>query len=383
MLFPLNPNTPTCNVFTVLNNELLHFLEASIQANEFSEMLFSHYQHNGQRCRSVCWTNSPTREKFRALWNALPICQQGKQELYDLINGSQDIQVYFNDLTIQLPTLGSEDLFEAFKTLTSYLFTDTIKRKSARDEANSNIHQHFQEYKRVNSDSQLCYLCGTALLSHDRSGLMDHTQWRGDYDHILCQDKYPIYSIHPGNFIPTCHICNSKAKGAKDVLRCDAGRRRTAFYPLPPSQESCYQYTSIEPTFRQLTELHDGEWQDPIAAASIMFTGASVDIAAKINVWKEVYQVPGRVENHVITHFCERIASDLMPRDFNDFCNQLTRYAQQIPLDLKKSEWRCWWYRVYESLTNLDQEQLRDVWSLIEWKLEAADQQNMRDSFGI
>lgn len=383
MLFPLNPNTPQCRVFEVLNSELLHFLEAAVQANSFNQDLFSQYQHDGQQKRSVCWSNKATKEKFQALWRALePLEQEPRRELFELVQNCQDIAVYFEDLVAPLPEL-EDDLFEVFKSLTSHLFTRTKDLSGAKQQADSSIEQHFQEFRRENNNSQLCFLCGTSLLSQDRTNLDDDEQWRADYDHVLCKDKYPIYTAHPGNFIPTCHICNSKAKGAKNVLVGSQEQRRTAFYPLPPSQESCHQYACIQPSFRGLAELHGGDWQDPIASAPVTFPTAPADIAAKISVWKEVYQVPSRVEEHVITHFCERVASDLMPQDFNDFCNQLNRHTQRFPLDVKKAEWRFWWYRVYEFLANKDQGYLRDVWSLIEWKQTVANDGDLLAEFGF
>lgn len=382
MLFPLNPNTPQCDVFKVLNDELLYFLGASVQADTFDENLFSEYLYDEQQTKSVCWSNQPTREKFEALWSVLQTLEeQARRELFEQVRDSQDVSVYFDDIAIPLPEL-DEVLFEPFKSLTSHLFTRTKDLAGARQQAGSSIEQHFQQLKRENGNSQLCFLCGTSALSQDRAHLDADDQWRADYDHVLCKDKYPIYTSHPGNFIPTCHICNSKAKGAKNVLYDAGNQRRKAFYPLPPSQESCYQYARVEPKFRGLAELHGGDWQDPIASASISFPNSPVAISEKIDVWTEVYQVPSRVEEHVITHFCERVASDLRPHDFEDFQNQLVRYTGRHPIDIKKTEWRCWWFRVYEFLVNKDQDYLRDVWALIEWKQTAADTDFLAE-FGI
>lgn len=384
MLFPLNPNTPQCRVFEVLNSELLHFLEAAVQADSFNQDLFSQYQYDGQQKRSVCWSNNPTKEKFEALWLALePLEQQDRRELFELVRNSQDIAVYFDDLVAPLPEL-EDGLFEVFKSLTSHLFTRTKDLSGAKQQADSSIEQHFQEFRHENNNSQLCFLCGTSLLSQDRTNLDDDEQWRADYDHVLCKDKYPIYTAHPGNFIPTCHICNSKAKGAKNVLIGPQEQRRTAFYPLPPSQESCHQYASIEPIFRGLAELHGGDWQDPIASASISFPTAPPDITAKISVWKEVYQVPSRVEEYVITHFCERLAGDLnltYQDEFDDFTRQLQR-AARVPLDVKMTEWRFWLNRLYVFLDGQNEDYLRNIWPLLQWKLSLAKEDDMVATFG-
>lgn len=383
MLFPLNPNTPRCHVFEILNDEVLYFLNASIRANTFDENLFSLKQlPDGQQIRSVCWTNLPTRIKFESLWNLLPQDQQKKGELFALIQGSQDIAVYFDNSAIPLPEL-TEDLFDVFKSLTSHLFIRTKDLSVLKDLVSSSIEQHFQEFKQANNNSQLCFLCGTAHLSQNRNGLNDADQWRADYDHILCKDKYPIFSVHPGNFVPTCHICNSKAKGARNILKNKSNQRRTAFYPLPPSQESCYQYTEVVPKFRSLQEIGDGQWQDPLYSTSIIFPNAPNEIIPKIDVWHEVYQVPERVSEHVMTHFCERVSSDLRPRNFEDFCEQLIRFSELLPSDYKLTEWRFWWHKVYEYLSMQNKDFLNDVWSLIQWKKGHTNDRDMKAEFGF
>ncbi|WP_406732267.1 hypothetical protein RJD39_12155 [Vibrio scophthalmi] len=385
MLFPLNINTPQCEVFKVLNDELLYFLEASIQATVFDENLFSQYWHDRKQKRSVCWRNQPTKEKFEALWVVLQTLEeQDRRELYDLVRDSQNVSVYFDDIATPLPELG-EELFKPFKSLTSHLFTNTKDLSGAKEQAGSSIELHFQQLKHENSNSQLCFLCGTSALSQDRANLDADDQWRADYDHVLCKDKYPIYTSHPGNFIPTCHICNSKAKGAKNVLYDSQNQRRKAFYPLPPSQESCYQYARVEPKFRGLAELHGGDWQDPIASASITFPNTPAGIAGKIDVWVEVYQVPSRVEKYVITHFCERLAGDLHLNDqdeFEDFKHQLHRATRAEPVDIKITEWKFWLYRMQVFLANQGDDYLRDIWPLLQWKLSLAKEDDMVATFG-
>ena len=245
------------------------------------------------------------------------------------------------------------------------------------------IKQHFQNYKAANNSSELCFLCGTALLSQDRFDFAVEEQWRADYDHILCKAKYPIYSAHPGNFIPTCHFCNTKAKRDKDLLCCCSNNRRLAFYPLPPANESCYIYMAVVPSFRTIEELMDGKWENPICSAKVTFTGAPPDILEKIGVWKEVYEVPSRVEQRITTNFCETLSAELKPTSSIDFRTQLERQAATLPSDYKRSEWRFWWYKVYENLNSLGNEKLDDVWSIIQWKLEQSNDADMEATFGV
>lgn len=384
MLFPLDPNTPQCAVFEVLNNELLHFLRSSIHARVFNENLFSEYHFDGEEIRSVCWTNEPTREKFRILWKALPKRIVDRQALYDLVFNSQNVSVYFFDSNRPLPQLQGPKLFKAFKSLTTHLFTRTMNLESAKDESKSSINQHYGAFKQANQNSPLCYICGTELLSQDRIGLNIDDNWRADYDHILCKDKYPIYSAHPGNFVPTCHTCNSKAKGAKDALNGRLGRRK-AFYPLPPSQESCYQSAMIVPHFLELADFIDGDWESPLSASPVTFPNAPVAISSKIEVWEELYEVPQRVEQHIVTNFCERIAGDLnltSQDNFDDFSHQLQRAARSQPADMKRTEWKFWFYLLYCFLHNQRIDYKRDIWTMLRWKLGLSNQDDMDETFG-
>lgn len=385
MLFSLNPQTPQCSVFSLLNAEFLHFLQSSVNADIYSERLFRTFTETSRGRQitvpSVCWSNKPTREKFYKLWLALPDTIVKRQELSDQIIESQNIQHFFNDTQARLPELVPTSLFEACKSLTTHLFTCTKDLAKAKLQSQSSIENHYQNFARENNHSHLCSICGTALLSQNRVNVVDEKQYRSDYDHVLCKDKYPVYSVHPGNFIPTCHICNSKAKGAKDVLRDNGNQRRIAFYPLPPSQESCEQFAAVSLHLSDRRDLIENNWEAPLDSISVLFPRAPVDIVSKIEVWKEVYKVTERVEQHLKTHFFERIATDLRPVSFDDFCGQLDRYSRQMPIDYKKSEWRFWWHKVYEFLSSQNEAYLQDVWVLIDWKLRLSNDADMADTF--
>lgn len=381
MLFPLAPQTPRCPVFELLNNEFLHFLETSIAAGNFAENLFKVYPDSNGNTVSVCWSNVPTRRKFHQLWEALPNEENERQRLFNTINRAQTVELFFNDTEVELPELQPAPLVQAIKSLTTHLFISTKELAGAKSQSNSSIEQHYQEFIQANGSSELCPICGTAALSQNRSGINDDDQWRADYDHVLCKDKYPIYSVHPGNFVPTCHICNSKAKGARNVLIGEDGQRRKAYYPLSLSQECCFQYARIEVSLRSTEQLMAGNWDRPVAIPSINFHTASEEEMGKIDVWKEIYKVPDRVQNQIANHFCERIASDLRPMDFHDFCIQLQRYASHLPQDFRSSEWRFWWHQVYEHLANQGQDTLEDIWSLINWKEQQVSNADMEATF--
>ncbi|MEH6640172.1 hypothetical protein [Vreelandella glaciei] len=383
MLFPLHSQTPLCSVFILLNNEFLHFLQKSIHRRVFSEALFTQHPSPNGNFPSVCWTNTDTRKKFHSLWKVLPDEEDERRNLFESISQCQSIETFFDDTEAVLIKLEPEELFSAVKALTTHLFLRTKSLSEAKQQSDSSIEKHYQDFLRTNNNSTLCYVCGTECLSQNRANLADEDQWRADYDHILCKDKYSIYGAHPGNFIPTCHTCNSKAKGARNLLVNKEGLRRKAFYPLPPSQESCHAYATIEIQPKTLGRLTINPIDTPLEEVVVNFPNAPAELLDKVSVWREVYQVPTRVENRVAVSFCEAIFSRLLePIDFNDFCAQLKRFASRMPRDYRTSEWSFWWYRVCEHLAAQDAEFLRDIWTMLNWKLQQADEGDMEATFG-
>lgn len=373
MLFPLNPETETCKVFTVLNRKVLYFLEKAIPAEDFSENLFEY---------NVCWTNPNTKKRFKELWDALPENEADRERIFTCVKDAQEVHSFFADPEKPLPCLPDIDVTKALKSLTCHLFTATKDLVGIKDLATSSITQHYQKFVRKNS--KLCYLCGTEMLSQDRAGIDESDQWRGDYDHLLCKDKYPIYAAHPGNFIPTCHTCNSKAKNARDLLQDATGVRRSAFYPLPPLTESCYEYVCLTPFLQTIETLREGADIEPLSRITFSYPDADAVQRGKIFVWTEVYQVPSRVEAHLLSDFVDRILSDLAPYSFGDFCAQLERISGRLPRDYKKSEWRFWWYKFYVWLQSQDESVKADVWAMVQWKDDLVKENNdFSETYGL
>ncbi|WP_371194270.1 hypothetical protein [Glaciecola sp. SC05] len=375
MLFPLDSNTPRSKIFECLNCELLFFLQASITRDRFSRQLFS--DAIGQEC----WDNTPTKKKFKAVWDQLPTNQADKQAFFDLINNSQDVSLLFSDKAAVIPRVQPQGLSDALKNLTTHLFTRTKKLAGIIRITTESIEEHYQQYIRLNNE--LCYLCGTAALSHNRFNVDDDDQWVSDYDHLLCKDKYPTFSCHPDNFIPTCHICNSKAKGAKDALY-DGTTRRKAFYPLPPLTQSFYRKVRLKPVFAQLDDYAADGNSNPLRSAQITYFRATPDEREMIKAWVDLYQVPERVSERIVSNFCEYISGDCTPEDFKDFCDQVERKSRREPIDLKSTEWKFWWFRLYEWLNSQAEEVKRDAWALIDWKQQQVNNDNNAfETYGI
>ena len=93
MLFRLAPNTPRFEVFRLLNAELLHFLEQSVNTNVFCRALLTQ-----DDIGKACWGNEPTREKFKLLFNALQVAgNDTKLLLFAVMRDNQNLEVFFSD----------------------------------------------------------------------------------------------------------------------------------------------------------------------------------------------------------------------------------------------------------------------------------------------
>lgn len=383
MLFPLSPHTPPCNVFVVLNRELIGFIERSVRAHNFDENLFSEHEVEGGRVRSACWTNDLTRSKFRALWDALPGSAEDRQRIHQAINDRQDLSALFNDVSVTISSL-DEEVREALADLTKHLYQKTKNLAGIRSEAGQSIGAHFAAFVEANGGSRLCFVCGTARLSQPRDGVGEDDQWRPDYDHILGQSLYPEYGVHPQNLLPTCEVCNSKAKLAKDPISTALGRR-LAFFPFPPSLESCSSVLYLQLVLNDLVGKNGENWSDLFESVDIVFPGAAGDekLTGKIAVWKEVYQVHLRVISEIKSAMIERISSDFSSVDFDQFTADISTAARNVPLDVKKSEWRFWWCCAYRTIEQLGEGGLRNIWAAVEWKRRNSPVQQMANIFGI
>ncbi|MEK0214422.1 hypothetical protein EJJ36_06655 [Acinetobacter junii] len=370
MLFPIHPDTPQCKVFEILNTEVLHFLEKSINAKRFNQSLFTSFSDGLIIKKSACWTNKLTKEKFKGLWNVLPKTIPERQAIYQQIFNAQDVCSFFNDTNLALP-LFTQEVHDALKNLTAYLYIKTKDLADIKKQAGESIEEHYQNFIMLNSE--LCWICGTAQLSQNRTDIRVFDQWRADYDHILCKDTYPAYTVHPANFIPTCHICNSKAKGAKNLLVCpETLNRRKAFYPLVPLRNSCCTFIKTQIILGQ-------DLNDSMVNIRLAFAKMTPNIENKIQIWDGVYQISARVTCHLTTHFYEKVDSQLRANDFNDFQAQLERHSR-LPSDCRKSEWSFWWFRLYEFLKDQDNDFLLKIWNFLEWKKKRHQQEEVLSS---
>lgn len=78
---------------------------------------------------------------------------------------------------------------------------------------NFNRHHFLHEFSQANAGVYVCAFCDEARIGTRHKGRL-----HADIDHFFPKSIYPHLSIHPYNMVPTCHSCNSGAKGQTDPL---------------------------------------------------------------------------------------------------------------------------------------------------------------------
>lgn len=357
MLFPLSPSTPRSKIFSALNNELLYFLKASINADRFRRGLFT------KKVGKAFWENEKTKNKFSGLWQEISkLTTPKRQELFDKIKNGQNVKNYFDNRELLFPEVLPKELNEKLAELTHHLFSNTKELAKVRDSCDGEtIQAHFNWFYQLNG--HVCQVCGTELLLQYRSDIPEEDQWRAPYDHLLSKDKYPAYAIHPDNLLPICHTCNSKAKGAKQLLvrkqHGGADLRRLSFYPY---DESCQNLVRVELQGDMLS-----------LQLTVLWDASDVDIAEKMMAWDEVYQVKGRVQGEQ-ADFIVWIDGDCQPDNYEDFNQQLTRKAIPPSVQIIRSEcWKFWRFKLYAWIVQQDDEFIRQLWAMIEQRRSDED----------
>lgn len=351
MLLPINTSTPLCKVLDRLNKELLHFFKKAINRSRFSPSLFLNSN------KSPCYINEPTRKKFEAVFNELKkLLTEEKQNFYNSLYSAQVIDHYFRNLNFPIPHI-NENLYNSIRKLTSHLFNKTKDLADTINVCKESIDQHFRKYVELNG--LICKVCGLVELSQDRSNIDNEEQWRADYDHLLASSKYPLFAVHPKNFFPTCHICNSKAKGSKDLItdKNDSNIRRLAFYPY---EEQCHSYISF---------VLNNDSPQSIIEFDISFKKLPSVIESKIAVWEEIYQVPQRVKS-LVNNYQDFLAEDYDTNtSLQEFRQIIQKKLKRLPRVINNTPRGFWKLIFYKCLSNLDNLEIDSILQALKQKL--------------
>jgi len=376
MLFQIHPDTPRFHVFTILNQELLTFVERSIATDIFRRELFSEGV-TGQ----TCWDNAKennarakndlTKDKFKKFFIEIQkLGVERRTELYECLRDNQDLSTFFTNPAPDLLSDFPAALKKIFKSLASHLYVST---KDLQPIINScggnNISTHFRVFQRTNGN--VCKACGMSVLSPVRLNISEDEQWRSDYDHQLCKSKYPLYAVHPDNLIPLCDICNQDAKKNKDLFKDNNGESRPSFYPY---RESCKQFIGIK-----VDNLRDPEF-----SAEIEWLSDNNQTLKKLDTWNDVYEI----KNLVLGKYSDlstRILDAINPVDAVHMRTQIEERAREPnPQTYLREPWTFWEHKFFTKLSLLNNEELDAIWAMIYWKQQQVNNNNdAAQTFGI
>lgn len=177
------------------------------------------------------WFGSVFRgcRKLRALseelWKAFKASDQDLSHVRAMWNCLLNVETLCNDCTHSLVfDQPSEAVTTAIRNLFDYLYDDCLGVKCCKS-ACGDIDAHYAQFRK--ECATVCPFCG--LESYPDFGC----GYRAAYDHFLCRSSYPLLSVCFRNLVPICDSCNkAPQKGNKDMLRCEKGLRRKAYYPF-------------------------------------------------------------------------------------------------------------------------------------------------------
>ncbi|WP_016953880.1 hypothetical protein [Catenovulum agarivorans] len=350
MLFHLAANTPRFEVFRLLNAELLHFIEQSVDTNAFERVLFTQ-----SAIGDACWGNAPTREKFNLLFSALQAAGNNtKQQLFEVMRDNQDLEAFFGAPKRNLFDFMNEPCREALKSLCTYLYCATKDLQPVINASGGlDITDHFNDYRAQSINGNICKACGMKELAPFRAGIPDGDQWRADYDHQLCKSKYPIFAVHPDNLVPLCDVCNQDAKKAKDLFRHKNGTERLAFYPFNEDAQA-------------LVEIEIDNLRDPEPTIKVTWRTRGVMLLDKLNTWDEIYEIRSRVEGRFRS--LEAIIEDeIRPRNSAHLVRRISDEARPHTIaTLKRKEWAFWYQKLFFALEQIDTTPFIAKWDFVQ-----------------
>lgn len=360
MLLPIRPGTPTSAVFSGLNTALGAFLSASVNATAFDANLFI------GNIGTALWSNEPTRAKFEALWNAMQAQDVAtREQLRDAFtNHQQQLPALFDDPACQLPVVPNE-LEASLHALTSHLFSRTSKLAGVEAACGETVQDHFNDFRDAypGRNGEVCCACGMEILAAFRADVDPDDQWRGPYDHLLAKEKYPLLGVHPLNLMPICHVCNSYAKGAKDLLRTEGGNRTRSFYPW---NESAHANVQIVLSTAEPTSL--------IPTVKVELEANTPETSEKLQTWDRVYDIKRRVEGR----FCaliEKIAQDIGPASAADLATRLPARAQHFGNECRTEAWNFWRAKVYSAIAAQGEGLTDPLWDVLSARASATYQE--------
>lgn len=335
MLFTVRPELEQSKVFSGLNQFLRELMLSALEGRAFDPNVLPvglHAAVNG---------NQVTRDLSVTLSVALvglPPAQ--KSALIDELLHNREPCDFLTDCALPVPII-PDSIFTFLKALSLHLFGGTAKLVDVVAACGESIDDHCARF-RANAapgNGNVCCVCGTEYLAQMRAVVDENEQWRGPYDHLLAKDKYPLFGVHPGNLLPICHTCNSKAKLAKDLLQKN-GHRRLSFSPWTECAAPAEIRVTIDDT-------------GVFPRVVIDFQGDTADRQERLKTWDDVYQIRRRVEGEFLA-LREKVAEDVTSDDEENFRASLMQQALAKAAARRLTPFNYWRARVYYVLHDID-----------------------------
>ncbi len=343
MLFAIRPALAQPRVFDGLNRLLREVMLAALEARAVDPNVLPVGLH------AAVDGNQATRDAVTRLRGALVGLDQARKTALksDLLLNTEPCN-FLTDRTLAMPTI-PDVVFSQLKTLSVHLYERTAKLVGVEAACGECIDDHCARFRAAAApgNGNVCCVCGTEYLAQMRAGVDDNEQWRGPYDHLLAKDHYPLLGVHPGNLLPICHTCNSKAKLTKDLLYKD-GQRRLSFSPwtecaLPAEIQVTIDDTDVFP--RVVVELQ----------------GGTADRQEKLDTWNEVYKIKDRVEGEFLA-LREKVGEDVTADNEAGFITGLEQRALAKAAASRVSPFNYWRARVcraVQAMNHASREALR------------------------
>lgn len=199
------------------NESILKLLRQAAAAVEVSyEEAMDGWGHPGK----------PAREKVDAV---LALALRDRISLANAVAADLEYEAGDDGFEFEFSQLEA-DARKAGKELMGSMYSDVFGRGSFLfsngEEANRRTWE--EAFRDANPDLHVCPACLASLLEtriENRSAI--------DLDHYLPKSLYPPLSVHGPNLVPLCSRCNSRAKGEKDPLEDEEGRRSLKSVWLP------------------------------------------------------------------------------------------------------------------------------------------------------
>ena len=336
MLCAIRPALETSKVFDGLNRLLREVMLAALEGRAADPNVLPVGLH------AAVDGNQATRDAVTRLWAALVGLDQGRRTaLRDELLLNREPCDFLTDRALPVPTI-PDVVFSHLKTLSVHLYERTAKLVGVEVACGECIDDHCARFRAAAEpgNGNVCCVCGTDYLAQIRAGVDDNEQWRGPYDHLLAKDEYPLFGVHPGNLLPICHTCNSKAKLAKDLLRKN-GLRRLSFSPWTESALPTEIQVTIDDT-------------DVFPRVVVELQGSTADRQEKLDTWNEVYKIKERVEGEFLA-LREKVGEDVTSDSEAGFMTGLEQRALAKAGACRVSPFNFWRARVYRAVQVMDQ----------------------------